>query len=243
MRRETGLQKLLKRIDALQYRERLLLFITVLVAMYFLWDSLLLHDQLAERGRLKQDIATVETQQVAETARQEMLRKQLSEDPNDRERARLARYQAEIGRIDAVLKEKTLEFISPRQMVEALKSLIEKEPGLKLLSLETTGPEVPSVTDDSKESAKASGAADDAGRKDDAGKPADDLVLSMVYLHGLEMEFEGDYFSVMHYVRRLESLKWRFGWSSLAIRMEDYPVSKVRIRLETLSLTEGWIGV
>jgi MSHA biogenesis protein MshJ len=66
---------------------------------------------------------------------------------------------------------------------------------------------------------------------------------SMVYLHGLEMEFEGDYFSVLHYVHRLESLKWRFGWSSLAIRMEDYPVSKVRIRLETLSLTEGWIGV
>lgn len=238
MRPETGLQKTLKRIDALQSRERLLLFITVLVALYFLWDSLLLRDQLAERGRLNQAIATVETQQVAETARQEMLRKQLSEDPNDRERARLARYQAEIGRIDAVLKEKTLEFISPRQMVEALKSLIEKEPGLKLLSLETTGPEVPSLADSVKQSGKASEAAED-----DADKPADSLVPSMVYLHGLEMEFEGDYFSVLHYVRRLESLKWRFGWSSLAIRMEDYPISKVRIRLETLSLTEGWIGV
>src|SRR5690606_33096834 len=149
------------RIDALQSRERLLLFVTALVALYFLWDALLLRDQLAERGRLKQAIAAVETQQVAETARQEMLRKQLSEDPNNRERARLARYQAEIGRIDEVLKEKTLEFISPRQMVEALKSLIEKEPGLKLLSLETTGPEVPTVTDDLKEGSNASGAGED----------------------------------------------------------------------------------
>lgn len=238
MRNETGLQKILKRIDALQYRERLLLFMTVLVALFFFWDSLVLRDQLAERDRLKQAIAAVETQHVAETARQEMLRKQLSEDPNERERARMERYQAEIARIDEVLKEKTLEFISPRQMVDALKSLIEKEPGLELASLETTGPEVPSVTESSKQAGNTSEVVEDG-----TDKKADSLVTPMVYLHGLEMEFEGDYFSVLKYVRRLESLKWRFGWSSLGIRMEDYPVSKVRIRLETLSLTEGWIGV
>jgi MSHA biogenesis protein MshJ len=239
MRRETALQKIAKRIDALQPRERLLLFVTVVVVLFVLWDSLLLRDQLAGRERLNQEFAAAETQHVAETARQDMLRKQLSEDPNERERARLARYQAEIARIDEVLKEKTLEFISPRQMVGALKSLIEKEPGLQLVSLETTGPDVPSV-EAVADAAEAAGAAN-GGSEDNDAKAA--LTTPMVYLHGLEMEFEGDYFSVLNYVRRLESLKWRFGWSSLAIRMEDYPVSKVRIRLETLSLTEGWIGV
>ncbi|HEX7026711.1 MAG TPA: hypothetical protein VF268_05675 [Gammaproteobacteria bacterium] len=235
MGRDNGMQKLAKRIDALQPRERLLLFITGVVVLFILWDSLLLSDQLAGRKRLNQEFATVETQYAAETARQEMLRKQLSEDPNERERARLERYRAEIARIDDVLKEKTLEFISPPQMVDALKSLIEKEPGLQLVSLESTGPDVPSVAVDVDEAATA---ADVEGDNADAS-----LAAPMVYLHGLEMEFEGDYFSVLNYVRRLESLKWRFGWSSLAIRMENYPVSKVRIRLETLSLTEGWIGV
>lgn len=235
---ETGLQKLSKRIDALQYRERLLLFVTVVAALFVLWDSLLLSDQLAERERLSQAVAGVETQNAAETARQEMLRKQLNEDPNDRERARMERYRAEIARIDEVLKEKTLEFISPRQMVDALKSLIEKEPGLKLVSLETFGPDVPTLEGHSDEAADATKAS-----AVEADKTATSLTASMVYLHGLEMEFQGDYFSMLNYVRRLESLKWRFGWSSLAIRMEEYPVSKVRIRLETLSLTEGWIGV
>lgn len=235
---ETGLQKVIDRIDGLQYRERLLLFITVVIALLFLWDSVLLHGQLAERGRLKQAIASVETQHAAETARQKMLQQQLNEDPNDRERARLARYQAELGRIDDVLKARTLEFISPRQMVGALKSLIEKEPGLKLVSLETTGPEVPVPAENSQETLEASKAGDGGDAKTG---PA--LATPSVYLHGLEMEFRGDYFSVLNYVRRLESLKWRFGWSSLAIRLDDYPATKVRIRLETLSLTEGWIGV
>lgn len=236
MARESGVQKLARRIDALQPRERLLLFITGVVVLFILWDSLLLSDQLAGRKRLNQELATVETQHGAETARQDMLRRQLSEDPNERERMRLERYRAEIARIDEVLKEKTLEFISPRQMVEALESLIKKEPGLKLVSLESTGPDVPTV-------AVNVGEAGNAAADVDGGNAAAALGAPMVYLHGLEMEFEGDYFSVLNYVRRLESLKWRFGWSSLAIRMENYPVSKVRIRLETLSLTEGWIGV
>lgn len=218
------IKKIHERIDNLQYRERLLLFITLIVALLFVWESAILRDQLDERTRLVRQNADIQTQSSAETARQQALTASLAEDPNQREKARLERYTAEINSLDEMLKNKTVEFILPRQMVEVLEKLIRREHGLQLVRLETTPPETPEFHD-------ATTASSDAN-----------TVAPAVYLHGLEMEFRGDYLSVLNYVRRLEALTWRFGWSSLAIKMDKYPASLVKVRLETMSLTEGWIG-
>jgi MSHA biogenesis protein MshJ len=220
------IKKLSERIDRLQHRERLLLFITLIVVLMFVWDTAILRDQLDERSRINSQNAEITPRLQAETARQQALTASLSQDPNQREKARLERYTAEISGMEATLKTKTVEFISPRQMVEVLENLIRREPGLQLVSLETLPPETSMFSIDA--------SATDTPEK---------TLAPLVYLHGLEMEFRGDYFSVLNYVRHLESLTWRFGWSSLEIRMDKYPASVVKVRLETMSLTEGWIGV
>jgi MSHA biogenesis protein MshJ len=61
-------------------------------------------------------------------------------------------------------------------------------------------------------------------------------------VHGLELNLRGDYHSVLSYVRQLEALPWRFNWAFMSLTMGEYPKAEVKIRLETLSLTEGWIG-
>ncbi len=218
--------RIFERIDALQYRERVIIFITIIVGLFFIWDEAVLQDQITEKERLHQGIDVTGTQINTETNLLQQLNAQLKLDSNVRESLRLKRYTSEIMRIDEELKEKTVGFVSPQQMIGLLENLIRQEPGLQLVSLESTGPNNPL-----------------AAGFENGDDEADENVDLSVYLHGLDMEFRGDFFSVLNYVRRIESLPWRFSWDSVAITMDDYPVATVKIKLVTLSFTEGWIGV
>jgi MSHA biogenesis protein MshJ len=213
-----------------------LLAATTAVAVLFLWDSLLLHGQLQRRATVQTELRTLETEKVTLAAQQTSLTHTLQLDPNEQEKIRLDRYTQEINRIDEILKSKTLEFVSPQQMVEVLKALIDKEPGLQLTRLESTGPISPlNKSGVKKDDKQAQGAARKA-------ETAAAMAGPQVYVHGLELRFSGDYFSTLRYVKQLESLQWRFAWSAMSLTMKQYPRAEVWIRLETLSLTEGWIG-
>lgn len=228
MNRVLHLKKAYAYIDALSLRERAIILITGLALLLMAWDSFLLQKQLKSKSGVGQKVTSLKVEIQSANAQKIMLQAKLTQDPNLIERKKLQRSQEEIERIDGVLKEKTLEFISPRQMVEVLRNLVEAESGLQLTSLESLTPKVP--------------LADESG-----GEIEQQLVASIetptVYLHGLEMNFRGDFMSVLSYIRRLESLKWRFAWDSFEIKLDKYPVTNATIRLETLSLTEGWIGV
>ncbi len=231
--RNEQLKQLATRINAMSYRERVLLAVTAGVIALFLWDSILLHGQMTRRADLQKELGALEIEKTTAGALQTGLAENLKMDPNEQEKIRLDRYSQEINRIDEILKSKTLEFVSPQQMVEVLKALIDKEPGLQLTRLESTGPvtdkeETKSIVDKALEAVTAA--------------TTETMPEPKVYVHGLEMRFSGDYFSTMRYVKQLESLQWRFAWSSMSLTMKRYPRAEVWIRLETLSLTEGWIG-
>lgn len=233
--RNEKLRRLAARINALSYRERVLLAATAAVAMLFLWDSILLRSQLERRNAIRTELTALETEKSAASAVQASLAEALRLDPDEQEKIRLERYTQEINRLDEVLKSKTIEFVSPQQMVEVLKALMDKEPGLQLTRLESTGPVSPLKIGDA--GGQVQQAVDKALTTAAAALPG-----PKVYVHGLELSFTGDYFSTMRYVKQLESLQWRFAWSAMSLSMKKYPRAEVWIRLETLSLTEGWIG-
>jgi MSHA biogenesis protein MshJ len=218
------LQQAAKRINALSYRERLMVALTAGAALLFLWDSMLLASQLDRRAGMQAQLKTLETEQMAAKAQHDQLAQTMQLDPNAQEKLRLDRYTQEIARIDEILKTKTVEFVSPQQMVEVLKMLIDKEPGLRLAGLESID-----------SSSALQQGADKADKSKTPGGPH-------VYVHGLELRFTGDYFSILRYVQQLEALPWRFNWALMSLTMNEYPKAEVKIRLETLSLTEGWIG-
>jgi MSHA biogenesis protein MshJ len=229
--RNEHLQKLARRIDALNDRERMVVAFTTGVLLLFLWDSMLLSSQLGRRAALRAELNALETEQTVVGAQRDQLTQTLQLDPNAQEKMRLDRYTQEINRIDEILKTKTVEFVTPQQMVEVLETLIDKEPGLQLTGLESIDPSKPLEKDAARaDKSKAS----TASPMQQAGPN--------VFVHGLELNLKGDYFSVLRYVRQLEALPWRFNWSFMSLTMEKYPKAEVKIRLETLSLTEGWIG-
>lgn len=220
------------KIDALSYRERLTILLATLAISAFIWDSVVLQEQLRSRKETVVKLKAIEADINSGNAKLIQLRTQVAQDPNIIEHQRLQRYKDEIERIDEVLKEKTLEFISPQQMVKVLKSLIRDEDKLRLVSFESMQPKVPfedeAAEGDSIETANSV--------NENPGTP-------MIYLHGMEIKFKGDFFNVLNYVKRLENLDWEFAWNAFTITLEKYPTTDVYLRLETLSMTEGWIGV
>jgi MSHA biogenesis protein MshJ len=236
--RHKSLEKSTAYLNGLVFRERVLLTVTGLIAIWFVWNQMFLEGQTQQRKTLQSGLKTVETQMLAENARQQQLQQALQMDPNQQEKIRLERYTQEIGKMDEALKAKTLEFITPQQMVEVMKKLIGQEPGLQLVRLESTGPDKP-LQEQAAEAAEAGQAAAEKPETEAKAKGNE----PNVYVHGLEMTFSGDFFSTLNYVKRLESLEWRFSWALVSLTLDEYPKTEIKIRLETLSLTEGWIGV
>lgn len=219
---------LYERLDALSPRERVIIAVTLAVAIVFAWSELVMNAQLAERRETLAQISKLEGDIAVAAVERQQLQSRLADDPNQQLKLRLERYRGEIERVDALLKEKTLEFITPRQMVAVLRSLLQAESGLRLVKMESLPPTDPLAGED------------DAGGKE---AQAGDSRRSGAYLHPVELQFRGDYLAVLRYIREIEGLEWRFIWRSLSIELEDYPTTLVRLRLETLSQTDGWIGV
>jgi MSHA biogenesis protein MshJ len=194
--------------------------------------------QLADISATRKKIEQLSTEIQNLHVVQKMLTEKLSTDPNKAEQIRLERYRSEAERIDDELRQQTLEFISPQEMIEVLRGLIRKESNLRLVSLESIQPEdllkgIPSEAD---------GGEDNESKSKESDQPTP-VEHSGAYLHTLELKFKGDYLTVMRYIQKMESLQWRFIWKSLSIQLEDYPVTHVELQLQTLGLTEGWIGV
>lgn len=234
---KTMMQPLNERINALSVRERVIITFTLLVVLYFVWSALLMDRQIADIKSAKKEIDTQSSGINSLQIIQKTMTDQLASDPNREQQMRLERYLGEAERIDQQLREQTLEFISPQQMVEVLKDLIRQQSGLRLVSLESIEPEDPLTAALNQEDVTRN-TATSKGKKD--GEP---IEPSGAYLHTLELKFKGDYLSAMRYIKQLESLEWRFIWKSLSIQLEKYPVTSVELQLQTLGLSDGWIGV
>jgi MSHA biogenesis protein MshJ len=57
------------------------------------------------------------------------------------------------------------------------------------------------------------------------------------------MVVEGDYASVVAYLRALEGMPWRIHWKQLELTAGDYPVNRIRLVIGALSLSRDWMSI
>lgn len=154
---------------------------------------------------------------------------QLSEDPNRALRKQIATLKEEHADLDNALRELTVGLIQPSEMTRVLREMLTDEKGLRLLRLANAQGE-PVALNTTAESANTAS-------KSTAGEEP------RLYRHALVMEVEGSYLDALRYLKRLEALPWTFYWDGIDVSVEHYPKSRITIRLSTLGLRKGWIGV
>jgi MSHA biogenesis protein MshJ len=212
---------LVERLDGFSLRERALVFGAGVALIYVAWQSLLM-DPLTVRAKVAE-------QHLADARRQMTMSEQIgaavAQDPAVEAALRNGALAARLAALDSNLNSVAHGYVAPERMIELLRSLLSEQRGLTLVSLSNLPVESLSLPSASKQTA--------AIAPDDRGP----------FLHPVEMVVEGDYGSVVLYLRALEALPWRIHWQRVELTAGDYPVNRVRIVIGALSLSRYWISV
>ncbi|MEA5444957.1 type II secretion system protein GspM [Gammaproteobacteria bacterium AB-CW1] len=212
------IQLLRERIDALSLRERVLVFLAAAAVVAFIWHTFFMAPLSSRQETAQQQISDLR-ERVAEAnaAVGEIIRAREA-DPDADRRARLAELEERIQALDENLAARTGDLIEPGQMALVLETMLERQEGLELLSMQSLSPR-PLMDDEGLEG------------------------VGNIYRHGVRMELEGSFTAILRYLRALEAMDSDFYWGLLDVQMETYPNNRIVLIVHTLSLREGWIGV
>lgn len=205
------------RIDAMSLRERALIFITLLVALYFLAVNVLFGPMNAEKDRLQQQVNQKRQETQALEAQIQAL---LAAGDESVKRNKVAALQENLKTMDAALARVTAGLVPPKEMARLIEQMLLKNRGLQVMKMESL-PATPLL--------EGGGVGDTAG--------------TMVYKHGMQIELKGGYLDILRYLKSLEALPWKVFWGKVALKTEKYPDSRVSLLIYTLSTHEAWIGL
>lgn len=228
--------------DARNIRERALIACLVAAVIINLW-LFLFHDHLTtaqqkldiQLSTLKQKINTIDKQYT-------ILVKAKRDDPDRDLKKRLIVAQQHIDKLDAQLQLKMKGLILPTQMAKILEQVLSQQTNLHFKRIQSLAAK-PLLVKTPENISDNNGSATNTTNSDtQAIEPAEFTDIG-VYQHGIEMEFSGSYIETLSYLKQLKQLPWNFYWDDVLFDVVNYPKSSIIIRVHTLSLKEGWLGV
>jgi MSHA biogenesis protein MshJ len=203
------------RFNAISLRERAMIFGAVLAVLILAWDTLLMQPLDKRKEALTNEMQEVQSSMAQLTS-------SLTADGGDPVMKAFAQQQSlqqSLAAADEQLQTMAAGLIAPPRMVAALRDMLERQQGLRLVELKNLPARalVPPI---------------------DAQQPEHGP-----FIHPVEMTIEGDYLTLLRYLEAIESLPWRFYWQVLELQTIEYPHNRVRLRLNTLSMDAEWLGV
>jgi len=222
-------------------REQILIFVTGLVAIFFILFYLFIDTQRINSKRFAQDISRLQqSNQSLEVSTLEM-QMALREDPNEDIRNKISQYEIELANIDKKLLLLTSDLISPVQMRYALLDLLKLEKGVSLLSFELLGAEP--LLDKSKPLEQAAKTSSVQLSQTETTTLNIDSSSVNLYRHGFKIKLSGSYFDLQRYLSKLEKLSWRFFWQDFNFKSKEYPKSELEIKVYSLGTSKEFVGV
>lgn len=207
-------------------RERSLIFITVMVFIFYIWDAFFMASIQSQGKSLEARRKPIEIQLV-----------QLSEKIKElQEKARQADQKKtgtgnefdfltkEISRLDKLILDFTSGAKKPNEIIGVLKGVLTEVDGLKVARM--------NVLDATPldESALA-----------DLKKYVSTKVFRL-YKHEIEIELHGNYLSTYEYLRRLESYNRAFYWNEITYKALAWPTALINLKVYTLTSRKDGAG-
>ncbi len=211
--------------------EKVVLAVLGIGGVVYLYLTMMFEPIRAEIAGLERQIETGNIRIIEQQTRAEELRLSGVEDPDAFVRARLEEIMREQEEAQAGIESLAGNLVTPNAMTQVLTTVLDSQPGLKLVRVENRDPE------------PLTGVNQVADIVADAGAPVAAALGLQVFRHRLVLEFQGDYFSTLRYLLFLEAMEENFFWDSLSYEQLEWPEAKVQIELHTLSSEEGFIGV
>lgn len=209
------------RFDALQPRERLLVFLALVALLAGLFVFLLLNPALARYQAARKVVQQSEKSLQGFAEQEVLLIEGSSRDPDLAERAALAAQARELDELRRTLLGGEHGLMSPELMSERLRALIAARKGLELVSIQ-------------------SGEAQDllAGPGNSPGTRP----LRSLYRHSMKLVLRGEYPALHAYLREVEALPGQLSTSELRLRSEAWPQASLTLTLKFNSLERAWLA-
>ncbi len=198
-------------------RERLVLAMSALVAVVFLFETLWWAPQREQLQQARAEIESLEEQKSVLSGELSALEQRESLDPDAALRQQLDVVEQKIAGLDEALQNRTLQILTPEQMPGVLRDLIDTTGRLRIVGIRSEPPQ-----------------------RLFEGVEGNQTIL---YRHGLVLELEGEYLALLDCVRALEALPWRFYWLGIEVDADGSETADFRLHVYTVSLREEWIRV
>lgn len=219
------LDKTVKNIDSRSRAEKIVVLVALVAGLFLAYLSISFDPLRAEIGGAEGQINNVNRQIAAQQSSYASMVAASQQDPNKFANDRLAIIAREQSQLDSEISNLAGDLISPADMTLILTTLLARQSGLELISFQNKDA-VPLRG----EVANASGQAANA-------------LSGQVFSHGLVIEFQGDFFTTLKYLRFLEEISGSFFWDSVRFKQVVWPDALVTLEIHTLSSNAGFIGV
>lgn len=218
--------KLAGRFDAMQRRERLMVFAGSVFAVALLGYQFLVEPQLLRHSALVKQLNGLRQSQVQFALKLADAEKRTRE-PSEQGRKELEDTRRHIVRIEQEHQAVQSRLVAPDAMATLLEGMLRKNRGLSLVALTT----LPA-------GAVAEKPAAEGKKTEEVTAPASGL-----YKHGVRITVRGSYADLLEFLVEMENLPQKMYWGRVALAAEKYPVSVMQVTVYTLSLDKSWLVI
>lgn len=237
-----------QKFEALNQRERWLVFGAALILVYSIINTLMLEPVLLQKESLTNIIKDNQSQLITVQQQLSQFSQQSIIDPDAPNKQRIAALESNLQSLENQLKDLQTTLIDPNEVPELLRSLLKKNGKLKLVELKTlptTG-----LLDGTSANA-ATPNATDANLEQTNTRIQSEVskeYATPVFKHGVEITIEGRYLDLLAYVSELEKMPWHILWSKAGLNTEQptpnqWPINRLKLTVYTLSLDQAWLSI
>lgn len=221
-----------QKIDGLNQRERVLVFLIALVAVVMLLQIFVIDPLLKQQSIGQTEIAQL-TKNISQKKNiQVLLDAEIQAGVNRKKIKERDELLDELSALDKKVGDSIVTMIPPRLMPQVLEQILSSSNQLKLLSIENK--QVVSIVEQAEQMSMDDGAGMMKAKSDDA---------QALYRHGFVLKLQGGYLAAIDYFNKLSDLPWRFHWDDLHYEVADYPNAIITLEVHTVSMSKEWIGV
>jgi MSHA biogenesis protein MshJ len=215
------LKEMIAKFDALPIRIRCLFTFVAIMLLGLIVDTLWIAENFNKAKQLNTKIVAAESTIKDLIQTQNDLNNNVLKQRNHPILKKLTLLEQQIKQSKLALEEKTIHLVKPEYMSAVLGDIISRSKNLKLISL-TKQP--PQVLFENKE-------------EQSSEKPK-----IQMYRHLVELVLEGQYKDTQSFLVDIEEMPQKLNFESFEYKVENYPQSKVKLVVSTLSLDKKWIG-
>lgn len=214
--------KLQSQFDALNQREKWLIFVSGSIGFLFLLFSFLLEPEMNRLHEKERQLATEKNNIQRIEGDTYVMQSKIAQSPEEETNRIYQQLLAENQTLTKELSDAAADLISPNQMAELLEKVLKgagSESSLKLVSLTSLPAE--SITDIAEQSVNS---------------------FFGYFIHPVRIELTGNYADITQYLSQVEQLSMKYHWRSFDYMTEEYPRARLILIVYTLGPRQEFIG-